>query len=123
MFYRKRKGKSTQWEIGFMQVFRLRGIMLVVSDQSLTKEISRNSPHISRDKQFPIEISFIGGDKMKLKDCHEFVGTLESYTQEKDCVKLVFMIRKTMDTGLLSMVKQGKGLFGSSMRQSPSTTG
>ena len=34
---------------------------------------------------------------MKLKDYHEFVGTLESYTQEPNCIRLVFRIEQTIE--------------------------
>jgi hypothetical protein len=34
---------------------------------------------------------------MKLKDYHEIVGTLEKYTQEEDCIKLVFKIQTTIE--------------------------
>ncbi len=34
---------------------------------------------------------------MILKDYHEMVGTLQKYTQEHDCIKLVFKIEKTIE--------------------------
>jgi len=43
---------------------------------------------------------------MKLKEYHEFVGTLERYTQEEDCIKLVFVIHTTVELPIGAIPKK-----------------
>jgi hypothetical protein len=43
---------------------------------------------------------------MKLKDCHEIVGTLDSYTQEQDCIRLVFRIQQTIEVPIAAIPKK-----------------
>jgi hypothetical protein len=43
---------------------------------------------------------------MKLKEYHEFVGTLERYTQEDDCIKLVFVIHTTVELPIGAIPKK-----------------
>ena len=43
---------------------------------------------------------------MKLMDNHEYVGTLESYVREDDCIKLVFVNRTTVELPLGAIPKE-----------------
>lgn len=43
---------------------------------------------------------------MKLKEYHEIVGTLETYTHEEDCIKLVFKIQTTIELPIGAIPKK-----------------